>query len=284
MTSDDELVTYSTLGSVADMMAQVESGTNLDPQTHEGCTALHYAAWHGHTSDVTALVEAGTHLDTQSNEGCTALMYAARNWHTSTVTALIAAGADLDVQDLNDWTALMYAAEYAYLSAAHYSAKSSTFLPETVIALIDAGADLDVQDLSGWTALTIAALNGYNAVFTALVKAGAAMYAGRDEWTALKLATRYSHFECMAVLHSAEMHKHNVLARAARFTVLSGEAEDNSTNLRLYESLLERVLLAVESRTVLADLRGVCKAWRRVADCTLMSRPVEFFAPRNECD
>jgi hypothetical protein len=76
-----------------------------------------------------------------------------------------------------------------------------------------------------------------------------------------------------------------VLARVARFAVFDDFYDEFVLGtVGLYESLLERVLLAVDSRLLLADCRLVCTTWRRGCDSTLFKRPVEFFAPRVDGD
>lgn len=63
--------------------------------TDSHSTALHFAAFYGHTSVVKCLMGAGIRLDAQELEGFTPLHFAAQAGHYQVVKLLIGTKADL---------------------------------------------------------------------------------------------------------------------------------------------------------------------------------------------
>jgi ankyrin repeat protein len=227
-------------------------------------TALMHAAYYGRAGVVATLLGAGAAVDAPNKYGETALHHAAYYGHVAAMAALLGAGAAVDAPNEYDMPALHVAAMNGHVAA--------------VAALVDAGAAVDVQNEFGRTALHLAAINGHAVAVAALVWAGAAVDAhAKDGFTALMYALKNNRTECVSVLTAPATRKTNVLARTARFAALGGDGLYGVSDL--YESLFERVLLAVESRLSLAECRLVCTTWRNLSDDTLFKRPVEFFAP-----
>jgi uncharacterized protein len=237
------------------------------------------ASRRGDAAAVAAISGRGVDVNTQNEDGDTALHIAALFKKFDCLKTLLRAGADVHAQNNRGETALHCAAINTLVGGV-----------ECLKVLLGAGADLDMQNSMGWTALHVASLYKRVGVVTYLVQSGAAMdVQNQSGWTALSEAKIYYDRTCVEVLTSPSMRRENVLARATRFAVFDdfydasvlgtvGLYFEDASKL-LYESLFERVLLAVHSRLSLSECRLVCKELRRCCDCTLAVRPVEFFAP-----
>lgn len=104
------LHTWATLGDLARVKAALEESTNVDAAL-AGSTALHHAAYKGHTDVVSALLAAGASVDLQDAWGATALHRASSTENDLTCLALLDAGAAVDVEDRDGRTALDVAIE-----------------------------------------------------------------------------------------------------------------------------------------------------------------------------
>jgi ankyrin repeat protein len=71
----------------------LSSGATADDPTHEGFTALHYAATKGHGEAVSLLLESGAAVDGCAHDGTTPLHDAALSGHLQAVVQLLACGA-----------------------------------------------------------------------------------------------------------------------------------------------------------------------------------------------
>ncbi|RME98736.1 MAG: ankyrin repeat domain-containing protein [Alphaproteobacteria bacterium] len=66
---------------------------------HFGRTALHMAAWKGHTDTACALIERGAHINGKDASGWTPLHFAAWKGHTDTLSMLIRKGANINAKN-----------------------------------------------------------------------------------------------------------------------------------------------------------------------------------------
>jgi ankyrin repeat protein len=212
-----------------------------------------------------SLLEASADLNVTNKHGQTALHYAACRNNVYALKSLILAGSALDVRDNAGYTALIHAGHQGNFYALN--------------VLAQAGADLDVTNARG-TALHCAAWKGNVNALKVLITAGAGLDV-RDckDRTALDISSKMGTTDCVHVLTSPALRRENVLARTARFNILVCDIDDTAwlATESLYESLLERVISCVDDRTSFAELRLVCKAWRRAADASLTARPLTFF-------
>ncbi len=160
--------------ATARALARPDAAEAVDAPDEDGNTALHWAAWNGHTAVVEALLAAGAAVDaTDGRAGNTALMKAAYNgvneMHDATARALLGAGADVDAKNVFGLTPLMNAA-------------MSHGRKEMIEVLLqDGGADVHARDQGGVTALHKAAYKGHNGAIEALLAAGADVNAKRDD-------------------------------------------------------------------------------------------------------
>ena len=92
------------IGRIEELLA---SGAKANQRNNLGQTALHYAAYNGHTVIVQLLIDAGVDINQRDNFGFTALHFAAQNGHNAVVARLIEAGADtINQQDDDGKTAV----------------------------------------------------------------------------------------------------------------------------------------------------------------------------------
>ena len=124
-----------------------------------GMTALHLAAFRGHSEVMKLLLEAGADKDAAQRNGMTALHAATFHGDTDVVKLLLKAGADKDAVNAFGMTALKLAARKAH--------------SEVVKLLLQAGADKDAVNGFGMTALHSAARKGHSEVVKLLLEAGA---------------------------------------------------------------------------------------------------------------
>jgi len=105
-----------------------------------GYTALHYAAFGGHTDILKLLLEKGGSLNDKTSDGRTLLICAAPGYHVDAVKFLIEKGVDVNAKDESGSAALMIA---------------SSFMGNAVVVkiLIEKGADVNARDKKGQTAL-----------------------------------------------------------------------------------------------------------------------------------
>jgi len=138
-----------------------------------GKTALHWAAYNGHTDAIAKLLEMGATIEATDNDGRTAVHAAAFNGHTSTVMALRVNRAEVDDKDNSGQTPLMLAAGNGQWDVVEW--------------LVRIGADAHAKDKSGKAAFDEARLNRHGDVAARLE---AAMKAAFE--TALRVIGQHS--------------------------------------------------------------------------------------------
>ena len=182
-------------GTLAEVMALIESGTDVNAPDADGRTPLGLAAEHGDPRCINALIEAGAQVD--SHDGHMSVLHgpdvsaeekkakaqsgvyngaptsaplhrAARRRSPANVNALIEAGADIHARENCE----------PERTALHIAAESGS--PVTVSALLDAGADTGAKNYYGSTALHMAAESGSPETIKVLLNAGADIRAQCD--------------------------------------------------------------------------------------------------------
>ncbi len=99
-------------GRTEDVKRGLDSGMNIElAEPGREHTALHHAAYNGHTATVLFLIKQGATLDCRDHEGKTPLIHACTGAFPETVQALIKAGADVNAKGTAEgFTPLMMAA------------------------------------------------------------------------------------------------------------------------------------------------------------------------------
>ncbi|KAI7846489.1 hypothetical protein COHA_000024 [Chlorella ohadii] len=152
-------------------------------------TALHLAAWMGHTDAVRLLLRHGADASAEAPDGRSPLSMAAAAGRCAIVAALLESGPSLASEALlrtavsmgarrNDILKMLLAAgAQAWGSVLIEAASLRLQLPSKVHLLLEAGRPVNSADAEGTTALHAAAAKGHASVVAVLLAAGADVHA-----------------------------------------------------------------------------------------------------------
>jgi ankyrin repeat protein len=152
--------------------------------------------------------------------------------------------------------------------------------------LLEHGADVETKDNRGGSPLIWAAEWGHAGVVRLLLENGAEAEA-KDMYgrSPLHLAAQYP--ALLALFASPALRRLNILARRRRLPALPNEIGADADAAAAYaaqclhvtERDVERIFLQLSDARDVAQLRLVCKTWRRLADSesVLAERPESFF-------
>jgi ankyrin repeat protein len=95
MCNTKEAKDHDTVIEMADVVALIDQGTDVNVTESDGCTPLLHscASYNGHAEVVIALLQKGTHVHAKKSDGETPLHLARRNGHNTIATMLWAKGA-----------------------------------------------------------------------------------------------------------------------------------------------------------------------------------------------
>ena len=133
-------------GDEATVRQYLEAGATVDWRVAGDWTALHRAAWGGHTDVARLLVDEGWSLEARNNAGQTPLNFVV-NW----TQYLLLQDAHIDTQTDTRWTPL-------------HGASSSDYT-DVVRHLLMSGASQEIKGKNGQTALDVANTDEIRAVF-----------------------------------------------------------------------------------------------------------------------
>ncbi|KIW83537.1 hypothetical protein Z517_02782 [Fonsecaea pedrosoi CBS 271.37] len=164
----------------------VANGANLLDTNYGQSTPLYLAVSYGQLEIVKLLLKYGRdQLDQPGPRGFTALHKAVEQGDEEMVSTLLQAGALVGAIDNQGTTALHLAAFRGYLSI--------------VKLLVASGAVVHVRDKEGLCPLDYAATSGFTDVVAFLLENGGSMFhKGRERWTPLHRAARGGHTETVA--------------------------------------------------------------------------------------
>ena len=146
----------------------LEKGAPTEELDENGMTALHVAAYLGHTEALDVLGTAGAALEARTEQGAmTPLHWAAGQGQADAVRTLLRLGANLEATDSGKRTSLHFAASRGFL--------------DVIEALVAAGARLEALTERKVTPLQMAAEGGHTALIGILVQAGADLEARGDQ-------------------------------------------------------------------------------------------------------
>jgi uncharacterized protein len=178
-------------GDLASVQARIGADRSLlNARTDDwrNCTALEWAAWHGHLHIARYLVGEGAEVNEGDGSGCPALQGACMRGNQAMVELLLEAGADAATPDEDGKTVLMFAA-----------ARSNVGIIRALLA--NGCGDVDARNRDGCTALWWACENGRTNAVQLLLEAGAdSRIAERHGVTPLQLARTLGEESCAAVL------------------------------------------------------------------------------------
>ncbi|OWZ09429.1 hypothetical protein PHMEG_00017871 [Phytophthora megakarya] len=165
----------------------LNGGANIAMRDKNETTALHCAAYNGHTKVVLQLLDANADVSAEDKHGNTALHDAAQKGHMEVVSLLLKRGAKLPARGLNGMVLLGAQGGHT----------------ELVSHLLDRGADVNTADNNGMTALLCAAQGGHTEIVSCLLDRGADVHASDNNgMTALLCGAQGGHTEM--VLHLLE--------------------------------------------------------------------------------
>lgn len=181
----------SLCGSAEALSALLKHGGHKDCVTSHGRTPLQLAAKTGKISSVEVLAKAGADIGLRTLNGVSALDLAAREGHSDVVKVLIHHGADVNAMDADGFSPLYESTVHGRLdtirellasgadvngSMAEWTplnAACEENVPGAVAILAKYGADMSNTSHDGLTPLQHAVCEGFSAVVSALLSAGA---------------------------------------------------------------------------------------------------------------
>jgi len=197
------------IGDIARVNELITQGVDLSSAVlPNGVSALHAAAFHGHSAIVQILLDRHVAVDLLAKNGRTALHYAAQNGCSEVVKLLLARGASVNAADCAHYTALhmailnerndivkLLSGQQHVINAVNTNGLTSlhtaAFSGHSAVVqfLLDHGVSPDVRANDGCTPLQHAAESGYSEVVRLLLARGASVNAvDRNGYTALHVA------------------------------------------------------------------------------------------------
>ena len=194
---------------------------DVNVQTTDTSTALHWAARRNNLEMVTLLLNAGANATAVTRYRVTPLSLACENGNAAIIEKLLAAGADANASSEDGQSALMTAALNGNVDAVktliRHGAKVNPVEPykgqtalmwaagegntEAAALLVEFGADLKAKSKAGYTALLLAVLNNHIDTVKALAGLGGNIEdRAPDGTTALNMAAVNAYFDLASVL------------------------------------------------------------------------------------
>ncbi len=186
-----DLLQAARSNDAAAVAALLEAGADVNAQSADGATALHWAVHSDDLRIAQALIRAGAIANASNRFYVTPLMLAAENGSAAMIEALVEAGADPNAALPSGETVLMTAARTGRRPA--------------VSALLSHGAEVNAtENWRGQTALMWAAGEGHLDTLQTLIEAGADVGAkSKKSYSALMFAVRQGHRGVTRVLLDA---------------------------------------------------------------------------------
>jgi ankyrin repeat protein len=237
---------------VAELKAQLKSGTEVDERDERGRTLLQQAAIAGELEVAETLLDSGANLKAQDAQGWTALHWAASSGHPEICELLIASGAPIDARGFLGDSPLQWAATFDRRDVAEL--------------LLARGADVNAADKRGRTALHAAIEGDAYSTVKVLLAHGADLGA-RDAAGLSPL--HQAIFQCKKTMEEADVPDAGEASPAsARLT--SGDRRDAKQKALDRGCEMVRLLLGKGAQVNAASDRGVTPlhvaAWDEMTD------------------
>lgn len=148
------------VGDIGTVRTYLDAGVPVDEPCERGYTALHHAAWYGHSDLLSLLLARGANVYARNAATATPLCHAAERGHADAVRLLLQAGADPNERYGNENTPIIVAVRHV----------------PALALLVKAGADVNAANIVNATALLYAAMDYYLPAINFLVEHGATVY------------------------------------------------------------------------------------------------------------
>lgn len=181
----------------------LEKGVDVNAQTYNEETALHFAAGGKHAAIVKVLLDAGANITAVDSPGNTPLHWAARQGDIEILSMLLERSIDINTPTILPRRVGQKPQEATCQTVLHLTAiKAAPFHDEQWITfLLGRGADITAVDNYGMTALHYASQTGNKNMVTLLLERGASVLArSNDNRTALHVAAMGGHTEIARLL------------------------------------------------------------------------------------
>jgi ankyrin repeat protein len=208
--------------AVADINAAVDAGADLAVSGLDGCSGIWNAARYGHPASLRALYDARCDINKANNQGATPLYSASRAGHTACVKFLLSVKGDVNRCNNNGCSPIYAAAGnshadcLALLLEAEGDLHSSDKRGESPVLvasrrgyhvcmklLLDAKADMNTHDIDGCSPVCVAAHRNRINCLSILLEARADPRVSWKNASALEIARREGHAECVRLLEDA---------------------------------------------------------------------------------
>eukprot|EP00164_Ancoracysta_twista_P003301 GFYU01004409.1.p1 GENE.GFYU01004409.1~~GFYU01004409.1.p1 ORF type:complete len:860 (-),score=269.31 GFYU01004409.1:109-2688(-) len=152
------------LGDMSKLENLLKQGDPNAPDEDE-CTALHYAAYAGHSKMCETLIAKGAGVNNIDAKQWTPLHCAAMRGHIPCIKVLLGKGADALWKDKNGRSAI-------HLAAVNNRSEAVEVIASHLKSVIRISKEVDSTDTAGWTALHAVCHRGYDRVAAQLVEHG----------------------------------------------------------------------------------------------------------------
>ena len=184
-------------GNISMVMLLLQNGANIGEINDRGQTSLHVATLNGDLEMTQLLLDMGIDIEANDNNNMTAFYHAARTGNEAILQILLQQNASPSIMERNkEGNTVLHDAS---------SSGNEGIVRLLVDRLVELDANVDTLDNDQRTALYRAALNGYSAVVTILLAAGADSLGGPGLFrkSALQAAVMQGHEAVIHVLLAA---------------------------------------------------------------------------------
>ena len=208
--------------AAGDIAAAAAAGADVGASDGGGCNCVWNAARYGHAESMAALLAVGGDVNKCTNDGRSAIFMAARNGHAACLTQLVSAGGDVNKCNSNGVSPIYIAAEEGHadcltqllsnggdVNKCNSNGASPIYIAACnghaacLTQLLSNGGDVNKCNSYGVSPIYVAAQEGHAACLTQLLSRGGDPRSSWNGTSALDIARRKGHAECVRALEAA---------------------------------------------------------------------------------